>query len=231
MKKVLMVVVMIVLLSGMVSTAGAGSLGLGDLFNSIYGSSSSSIPKNIKMPDQFSITYEYTDSGKFREVTMEKDRSGNYHYRDSENEYLFVKAGSGYRIAIGTVNGFVYKNEEKYTLDHVKTLSSKFWDCATPDVEEIEVLGTVREAGAGEVCGRKTNKFKIELGMSYNFGGYGMSMSEGTFYDFDKETGICLASSSSEDLSAFGLNMSDDSDDGFECVHFELKNVTLPSVQ
>ena len=166
------------------------------------------------MPDQFSITYEYTDSGKFREVTMEKDRSGNYHYRDSENEYLFVKAGSGYRIAIGTVNGFVYKNEEKYTMDYIKTLSSKFWDCAT-----------------GEVCGRTTDRFKVELGMSYSVGGYGMSMSEGTFYDFDHDTGICLASSSSENVSAFGLNMSDDSDDNFECIHFELNNVTLPSVE
>ena len=91
MKKVLVVVIMIALVSGMVSTAGAGSLGLGDLFNSIYGSSSSSIPKDVKMPNQFSITYEYTDSGKFREVTMEKDNNGNYHYKDSENEYLFVK--------------------------------------------------------------------------------------------------------------------------------------------
>ena len=225
MKKVLMVVVMVVLIGGMVSTACAGSLGFGDLFNSIYGSSSSSIPKNIRMPDQFSITYEYTDSGKFREVTMEKDRSGNYHYRDSENEYLFVKAGSGYRIAIGTVNGFAYKNEEKYTLDYIKTLSSQFWDRATPDVQEIEILGS------GEICGRKTNRFKVELGMSYSVGGYGMSMSEGTFYDFDHDTGICLASSSSENVNAFGLNMSDDSDDNFECIHFELKNVTLPSVE
>ena len=80
-------------------------------------------------------------------------------------------------------------------------------------------------------CGRKTDRFKVELGMSYNIGGYGMSMSEGTFYDFDKETNICLASSSSENMSAFGLNMSDESDDSFECIHFELKNVTLPSVQ
>lgn len=231
MKKVLMAVVLVVLISGMVSTVCAGSLGFGDLFNSIYGSSSSSIPKNIRMPDQFSITYEYTDSGKFREVTMEKDRSGNYHYRDSENEYLFVKAGSGYRIAIGTVNGFAYKNEEKYTLDYIKTLSSRFWDCATPDVQEIEILGTVSEDGTGEVCGRKTDRFKVELGMSYSVGGYGMSMSEGTFYDFDHDTGICLASSSSGNVSAFGLNMSDDSDDNFECIHFELKNVTLPSVE
>ena len=91
-------------------------------------------------------------------------------------------------------------------------------------------MGTTTEEGSGEVCGRKTNRFKVDLGFGYNFGGYSMSMSEATFYDFDQETGICLASSTNENVNVMGMNSGDDEDEGFECIRFELNKVTLPTV-
>jgi len=191
---------------------------LGNLFSSMYNNSSDMMPKNITMPREFSITYEYVENGRMREVTMERDSSDNYHYKDGENEYLFVKDGRGYRVAIGTVNGFAYKNHEKSTFDYVKELTEKFWKCATP-LDDDFTMGTTTEEGTGEICGRKTNKYKVELGLGYNFGGYSMSMSEATYYDFDAETGICLASTSNENVSVMGLN-SADSDGGFECTRF-----------
>ena len=231
MKKGIRIAIILMLICTLTGTAAATSLNLGDLFNSVYGGeSSTSLPRNVSMPDEFSITYEYSDSGKYREVTMEKDRSGNYHYKDSEDEYLFVRERNGYRIAIGTVNGFAFKNNDKYTMDHIKTLTAKFWDCATPDTDSLSILGKVVEDGNGTVCGRKTNRYKIDVGMSYNIGGFGMSMNEGMVYDFDQETNVCLASKGSEAVSAFGLNMSDDSGDSFECIHFELSNIKLPTV-
>lgn len=212
--------------SAQASDFGLGDLG--DLFGSMYNDSSDMMPKNITMPKQFSITYEYVENGKFREVTMEKDANDNYHYKDNEDEYLFVKDGKGYKVAIGTVNGFAYKNNDKYAFDYVKELTEKFWKCATP-LDDDFTMGTTTEDGTGEVCGRKTNKFKVELGMSYSFGGYSAGLSEATYYDFDTETGICMASSSDEKASVMGMSSSD-SDGGFECTRFELNDVTLPTI-
>ena len=91
-------------------------------------------------------------------------------------------------------------------------------------------MGTTTEEGSGEICGRKTNKFKVDLGFGYNFGGYSMSMSEATYYEFDQETGICLASSSNEDVNVMGMNAGDGEKAGFECTRFELNDVTIPTV-
>ena len=229
MKKILSIFLTAVLLCSCLASASAGDFGLGDLLGSMYNNSSSKMPGNITMPNQFSIRYEFVEDGKFREVTMEKDANENYHYKDNEDEYLFVKDGKGYRIAIGTVNGFAYKNEDKYTFDRVKELTAKFWACATP-LESDLTMGTTTEEGTGKICGRATNKFKVDLGFGYNFGGYSMSMSEATFYDFDQETGICLASSSNEDMTVMGMNTGDGEQAGFECTRFELNDITLPTV-
>ncbi len=230
MKKYLPVILMIVFLCGAFPAAFASDFGFGDLFDSMYNNSSDMMPKNITMPKTFSITYEYVEEGKFKEVTMKKDANENYHYKDNEDEYLFIKDGKGYKIAIGTVNGFVYKNNEKYTFNHVKELTEKFWSCATP-LDEDFTIGTTTEEGTGEVCGRKTNKYKVDFGFGYNLGGYNMSMSEATFYDFDQETDICLASSSSEDVNVMGMNAGDGEQAAFECTHFELNDVVLPTVE
>jgi len=229
MKKCLSTVLALLFLLGTLSAAYATDLDFGNLFGSLYNESSSMMPQNITMPTQFSITYEYAEDGKFKEVTMEKDINDNYHYKDNEDEYLFVKDGRGYKIAIGTVNGFVYKSNDKYTFDRVKELSQKFWNCATP-LDDDFTMGTTTEEGTDEVCGRKTNKFKVDLSFGYSFGGYNMSMSEATFYDFDQETGICLASSSNEDVRVMGMTSGNGVEAGFECTHFELSNVTLPSI-
>ncbi len=229
MKKCLAILLAVLLLCGMIPCASASGFDFGDMFNSMYNSSSDMMPKNITMPTKFSITYEYVEDGKFKEVTMEKDESDNYHYKDNDDEYLFVKDGKGYKIAIGTVNGFAYKNNDKYTFDRVKELTQKFWSFATP-LDNDFTMGTTTEEGTGEICGRKTNKFKVDLGFGYSFGGYSMSMSEATFYDFDQETGICLASSSNEDVSVMGINAGDGEQAGFECIRFELSDVLLPTI-
>lgn len=229
MKKCLAVILATILLCGIIPVADASGFDFGDMFNSMYNNSSDIMPKNISLPKQFSITYEYVEDGKFKEVVMEKDENDNYHYKDSEDEYLFIKDGKGYKIAIGTVNGFAYKNNDKYTLDHVKEITKRFWLCATP-LEDDFTMGTTTEEGSGEICGRKTNKFKVDLGFGYNFGGYSMSMSEATYYEFDQETGICLASSSNEDVNVMGMNAGDGEKTGFECTRFELNDVTIPTV-
>ena len=230
MKKFWAVFLVGILLCGMLPPALASGFDLGDMFSSFYNGSSDMMPKDITMPETFSITYEYIEDGKFKEVTMEKDKSDNYHYKDSEDEYLFVKDGKGYKIAIGTVSGFVYKNNDKYTFEYIKELSQKFWSFATPLDDDI-TLGTTTEEGTGEICGRKTNKYKVDLGFGYNLGGYSMSMSEATYYEFDQETGICLASSTSDDVNFMGLNAGDDEQEGYECTRFEISDVTLPTMQ
>ena len=229
MKKCLAVILATILLCGMIPVACASGFDFGDMFNSMYNNSSDMMPKNIAMPKQFSITYEFVEDGKFKEVTMEKDANDNYHYKDNEDEYLFVKDGKGYKIAIGTVNGFAYKNNDKYTFERIKELTRKFWSCATP-LDDDYTMGTTTEEGSGEICGRKTNKFKVDLGFGYNFGGYSMSMSEATYYEFDQETGICLTSYSNEDVNVMGMSVGDDEQAGFECTRFELNNVSLPTV-
>ena len=229
MKKCLAFVLVTILFCGMVTTVCASGFDFGGMLNSMYNNSSDMMPKNITMPNQFSITYEYVEDGKFKEVVLEKDEGDNYHYKDSEDEYLFVKDGKGYKIAIGTVNGFAYKNNDKYTFDRVKEITHRFWSCATP-LDDDFTMGTTTEEGTGEICGRKTNKFKVDLGFGYSFGGYNMSMSEATFYEFDQETGICLASSSNEDVSVMGMNAGDGEQAGFECTRFELGNVTIPKI-
>ena len=228
MKKLLSVFITSLLICTAMVCVHAEGFDFGSMLGSLYNSSSSMMPKDILMPDQFSITYEYSESGKFRQVLMEKDKTGNYHYKDYEDEYLFIKDGKGYRVAIATVNGFIYKNNEKYTFDYVKTQTSKFWEFAMP-LDDI-TMGTTTSEGEGEICKRKTNKFKVDLGMGYSFGGYSVSMSEATYYEFDQETGICLFSSKNEDVSVMGFNTSDGDQDGFECIEFEIDNISLPSV-
>lgn len=228
-KNISLFLVMFMLCSIQIS-AQASEIDFGKLFSSILNDSSNMIPKNISLPKEFSITYEYVDDGKIREVTMERDAHDNYHYKDDEDEYLFIKDGRGYKIAIGTLNGFVYKNNSKYDFNHIKQLTEKFWKCATPLDDDI-TMGTTTSEGNGEVCGRKTNKYKVELGMGYSFGGYSVSMSDATYYDFDAETDICLASSSSESVSVLGMSSDDNNDKGFECIRFELHNITTPVVK
>lgn len=227
MKKLLAAILATALIIMMLPAAYA-SFDLDGFLNSTYNNSSDMMPKNITMPEQFSLTYEFDEGGKFVEVTMEKDTNGNYHYKDNEDEYLFIKDGKGYKIAIKTVNGFAYKNNDKYTFDHVKELTRKFWTCATP-LDDDFTMGTTTEEGVGNICGRKTNKFKVDLGMGYSLGGMSMSVGETTFYDFDQETGICMASSSTSDVSVMGMNSSD-GQAGFECIRFELNNIALPTV-
>lgn len=104
MKKFMLFVLALLLLCSTLVPAHASDFSLSDFLNSMYNTSSDTMPKNVKMPQQFSITYEYVEDGKYREVTMECDLSGNYHYKDNEDEYLFVKSGSGYKIAINTLD-------------------------------------------------------------------------------------------------------------------------------
>ena len=229
MKKTIIILIASVLLCGLFSSAAASGFDFGDLFNSMYNSSSEMMPKKISFPAKFSITYEYVEEGKYKEILMEKDESDNYHYKDNEDEYLFIKDGKGYKIAIGTVNGFAYKNNDKYTFERIKELSEKFWSFATP-LDDDFTMGTITEEGSGEICGRKTNKFKVDFGFGYNFGGYNMSMNEVTYYEFDQETGICLASSTNEDVSVMGMNAGDGDQEGFECTRFEISNVKLPTM-
>ena len=229
MKRCVAVILTVILLCGVITAAYASGLDFGDLFGSMYNDSSDMMPKNITMPRKFSITYEFVEDGKFKEVTMEKDEDDNYHYKDNDDEYLFIKDGKGYRIAIGTVNGFAFKNNEKYTFDRVKELTRRFWSCATPLDEDI-TIGTTTEEGTGEICGRQTNKFKVDLGFGYNLGGYSMSMSEATYYDFDQDTGICLASSSNENVNVMGMNAGDGEQTAFECTRFEINDVVLPAI-
>ncbi len=229
MKKVLSIVLATLMLVFFQVSSQAADIDFGKLFSSLYNDTSSMMPKNITLPKEFSITYEYNEDGKIREVTMERDAHDNYHYKDSEDEYLFIKDGRGYKIAISTLNGFVYKNNNKYDFNHIKELTEKFWKCATPLDDDI-TMGTTTSEGTGNICGRKTNKFKVELGMGYSFGGYSVSMSDATYYDFDAETDICLASSSSDTVSVLGMS-SGDNDNGFECIRFELSKVTLPTVK
>lgn len=230
MKKRLLAVITAGIVCGMSFGAGATDVDFGELFSSLEEMYSDPIESDINMPEKFSITYEYVEDGKFKEVTMEKDEMNNYHYKDSEDEFLFISDGNGYRFAIGTVSGFAYKNEDKYTFDYVKEQTSKFWHYVDPLEDEI-TMGTKTDEGTSEICGRPTNKYKIEWGMDYNFGGYNMSMSDATYYEMDQETGICLASSSNSDVSVMGISSSDEGTEGFECIRFELEDVTLPEIQ
>jgi len=227
MKKVVAFVLLLILFCSSL-TAQATNLDFGELFNSVYNSSSSAMPRSFHMPEEFSIVYEYVEEGKFKEVLMEKDKNDNYHYKDHEDEFLFVKEGRGYRIAIATMNGFVYKNKDKYDFDYIKELTSKFWKCAEP-LEDYQ-MGTTTEEGSGNICGRKTNKFKVELGLGYNLNGLNVSMSDATFYEFDAETGICMASSKKDNISYLGMNLSDGDNSGFECISFETDRIVLPKV-
>ena len=230
MKKLISMAAVVFLLVGIASVSSAGDFGFGDIFGSAFGTSSVQLPGKYKMPDEFSITYEYAEDGKYREVTLEKDKSGSYHYKDHEDEYLFIKDGKGYRVAVGTVSGFVLRSNEKYDLDYVKTLTEKFWSCAAPLEDDI-AMGTVTEEGSGEICGRKTKQYKVDLGLGYSLGGYTMSMSEATYYAFDAETNICLASSTNEDVHVMGLSAGDGEQDAFECIRFEIAGVKLPALQ
>lgn len=227
MKKFMLFVLALLLLCSTLVPAQASDFSLSDFLNSMYNTSSDIMPKNIKMPQQFSIKYEYVEDGKYREVTMECDLSGNYHYKDNEDEYLFVKSGSGYKIAINTLNGFAYKSNDKYTFDYIKSLTKKFWECALP-LDDDYIMGTTTEEGTVEICGRTANRFKVEIGLGYNFGGYNVSMSDATYYDFDAETGICMATSSSENINYMGLSSNDDQS-GFSCIHFRLSSISLPT--
>ena len=97
MRKWILTVLILGIICGMNITVYASDVDFGDLLGSMAGMSSDSIGNDVSMPDAFSITYEYVENGMFKEVTMEKDEQDNYHYKDSEDEFLFIKDGNGYR--------------------------------------------------------------------------------------------------------------------------------------
>ena len=62
-KNISLFLVMFMLCSIQIS-AQASEIDFGKLFSSILNDSSNMIPKNISLPKEFSITYEYIDDGK-----------------------------------------------------------------------------------------------------------------------------------------------------------------------
>lgn len=68
MKKFMLFVLALLLLCSTLVPAQASDFSLSDFLNSMYNTSSDTMPKNVKMPQQFSITYEYVEDGKYREV-------------------------------------------------------------------------------------------------------------------------------------------------------------------
>ena len=228
MKKVISVVLVALMLITPIISAHAYD-DLDALLGGFYGRSSNNLPGKPNMPDQFSITYEYAANGRFFQVTMEKDINENYHYLQGNDEYLFLKDGRGYEVAIKTVGGFFLKSDEKNTWDYVESETETFWAFVCPTDEYS--FGTITKEGEGEICNRITEKNTIEFGMGANFGGYNMSMSQNSYLEYDKETGICLASSNTEGMNVNGLDFSDDAEFNFECIRFETEDILLPELQ
>ena len=235
MKKSLFFILTIVIIFSITSALAFGfdfNFGDGDSSFSYGGEGSGSkhIPKAITLPDVFSVTLEYTESGRYHEITLERDQTGNLHYVTEDEELLFIKTGNNkYKVATGTVNGFALRNDNTYNWEYVEEQIEAFWNLI--DQTDEFYLTTSSDDGEGEICGRKTYRITASLGASYSFGGFDLSAGFSEFYDIDQETGMCLNKVESESASYSAINYNDsDTDVIFTCTRFETENVNLPTL-
>ena len=101
------------------------------------------LPDPVKMPAAYSVTYQRLDKKK-NEITtlLERDEDGIIHYRDGENECVFVKTDEGFRMypILPDGDGFGEWDGVLLSARSVRSLTDNFWNCA--DQTFIKWLGT-----------------------------------------------------------------------------------------
>ncbi len=169
---------------------------------------SESILNVVKMPEQYSITYEIESSeGVIYTIQKTKDADGNIYFRSSEEELLFLTDGNNYILyqSDGSGNFSADDRDALYNTTYVDTVTEKFMEYAEKSKKQfIPGMGSTEEQ---IVSGRKCAVYTVETGAA-NF--------------VDKETGICLGW---EEVKAISGHELETDDEVFRCTEFLTENI------
>ena len=160
------------------------------------------LPDPVRMPDTYSVTYHRRDKKKNEIITLlERDADGNIHYRDGENEMVFVRTDKGFRMYPVPADGSGFGEWDGVLLSarSVRDKTSPFWDCA--DQTFIKWLGVDRTDDT-EYLGRSCGLYHAEPGT--------ITFTYKCDMVIDDETGICLCYTADELLKGAVFNVTEE---------------------
>lgn len=173
---------------------------------------------DIQLPDEFAISYERVAADQHIEtISLIRDANGDLYYRDDSNEYLFIQARSGYQVWRRGLGGRFVQDAGNpvYAESYVRSQTQPFWDCADPWF--LKHCVRMQTCGEAEILNRACSVYSIGqdiLGFRWE-----------CEFMFDRETGLCLASTADTSLGGYAL---DGESGAFQCVRFDTENIRLP---
>lgn len=211
--------VLLISFAGCSAPQAGGSTASNSTQSEVTGSSTEtgtdSIYSSIRLPEQYSITYEIeTTEGIIHTVQKTKDADGNIYFRSSEDELLFLADGNNYTLYQPDENGDFSADDKDalYNTTYVDTVTEKFMEYA--EKSQKQFTPGLESTGEQVVSGRECAVYKIETGAG-NFS---------VTYQFyvDQETGICLGWEEGKEISGHELEA-----DGevFRCTEFLTENI------
>lgn len=169
----------------------------------------------VNMPDEYYIEYEVVgEDGIVKTVARGKDAGGNYYYRASGIETLYILDGEYYTAYDMTDGAFVAREDrvkESVVLEETK-------DFETYSHKSMETIsGVYEQAEESELFGRECDNYNLSLNIIIYVQSYAMAV--------DSESGVCLSFWGTSNVAGFETAKS-----GFECVSFKTEGVDFSSI-
>ena len=191
------------------------------------------LPDPVKMPDTYSVSYHRLDKKKKEIITLlERDKDGNIHYIDGDDEQVFVKTEGRFRMypVLPGKGGFGKWDGVLLSARTVRQKTNPFWNCA--DQTFIKWLGTELTEKT-EYLGRSCGLYHAEPGT--------ITFTYSCELVIDDETGICLCYAADEILKGAKFSITKDQriqvgigdyniggkEMDFYCTAFETDNISF----
>ena len=169
----------------------------------------------VELPDQYYIEYEVVgDDGTVKTIARGRDANGNYYYRASGVETIYLIDGE-YYTAYDMSDGEYIVREDRVKESLIKEETNAFETYSNKSMETIS--GVYDQVEGSELFGRECDNFTLSLNILIYVQSYTMAV--------DRESGVCLSFWGTS--TVLGMETAKN---GFECVSFETEDVDLPSV-
>ena len=173
------------------------------------------IAESVTLPDEYYIEYEITgEDNIITTVAKGKDSTGNYYYKDSETETVFLLNGGKYTVYDKTGGQWVARSSfvnEDYINDNTEAFDS----LANKSKEKFS--GVYKESDGEAFLGRNCNSYKLGLNIINFSQSYEMLV--------DVNTGVCMRF-----FGTSSVNSEQTDEAGFECVKFETSGLDFSTI-
>ena len=160
------------------------------------------LPDPVRLPDTYSVSYQRLDKKKNEVSTLlERDSDGNIHYRNGEDEMVFVRTDEGFCMypVLEDESGFGEWDGVFLSARGVREKTAPFWDCA--DQTFIKWLGADFMEKT-EYLGRPCGLYHAQPGT--------ITFTYQCDMVIDDETGVCLCYTADEILKGAVYHITED---------------------